>query len=136
MRKGRRLIGAAAALAALALGPSGAQAATDLIYVAGPASPYTGFAIPVMVAPAGSSITFINLDVFGHDFVAADNYGPDSNPWCAENGYPLGRCPAFWTPVIGLGSQAPAQGVSALAPGSYKFKCNPHPNMVGTLVVA
>lgn len=134
MRKARRLIAAAIAVVALVVVPTGAQAA-DFVYVSGPASPFTGFAIPATVVPAGSSLTYVNLDIFGHDFVAADAYGSDANPWCAENAYPLGRCPAFWTPVLGLAAQAPVQGVAALPPGTYRFKCNPHPNMVGTLVV-
>jgi plastocyanin len=126
----------------LAVAAAGAAAATeheeetvaDNIVVAGPGAFQAGYATPVALAGPGVGLTFHNLDLPRHDVVAHHAYGPDDNPWCEA--YPAGACPAFWSPLVGLGESAEVLGLDQLETGVYEFYCTAHPWMHGTLVVA
>jgi outer membrane protein assembly factor BamB/plastocyanin len=89
--------------------------------VAGPGGASTGYATPAMVAFAGGSLTFLNMDIVQHDVTATDK-GPDGRP-------------LFQSKLIGLGETAPVSGVEKLKAGSYTFFCSIHPGMKGTLAV-
>lgn len=107
----------------------------DPVIVSGPGSQFTGYATPAVVVPQGNGATYVNGDAIAHDVQADGVFGSDTNPWCAPNGFALGHCPAFWTPVIGLGKSVPVQGVLGLTPGTYPFTCSIHPGMKGSLIV-
>ncbi|HEX9775275.1 MAG TPA: hypothetical protein VGB83_06825 [Actinomycetota bacterium] len=115
---------AALALAMAAL-PAAADAAvpanTPGILVAVPISAYatTGFTIE-----QGGSATFVNLDevtFVGHDVRSKATDGSNR--------------PLFTTPVIKTREMAEIEGVSALALGSYEYRCSLHSAMTGTLTV-
>jgi hypothetical protein len=69
----------------------------------------------------GERLTFMNLDLTGHD-VTAKRLGP-------------GARPLFGTPVLATGSSAFVDGSQYLTFGSYAFYCSVHPFMHGTLTV-
>ncbi|HEU0130572.1 MAG TPA: PQQ-binding-like beta-propeller repeat protein [Mycobacteriales bacterium] len=90
--------------------------------VAGPGAFYSTYATPIMVAPAGGPLSFVNNDLPQHDVVAVD-HGPD--------GLPL-----FRSALVGLGEVTPVEGMDRVEHGhSYAFFCSIHPGMRGTLVV-
>ncbi|MDX1612230.1 MAG: plastocyanin/azurin family copper-binding protein, partial [Candidatus Thermoplasmatota archaeon] len=123
-------------LAVLA-GLAGTSAANDLpetTVLAGPGAFQAGYATPAMGVLPGGELTFQNLDIIRHNVVAYGHTGSDDNPWCEE--YALGACPAFWTPLIGLGATTSVQGIEQLEPGVYDFYCSAHPWMVGVLAVS
>jgi plastocyanin len=69
----------------------------------------------------GDTLTLVNADHLGsHDLTAVDTSG----------GVPL-----FRSAVVGLGQQAPVDGVAALTVGAYEFQCSVHPYMHGSLNV-
>jgi hypothetical protein len=77
----------------------------------------------------------VNLDIASHD-VRSDDPGPDTQPWCTQLNFPAGRCPLFFTGLIGLGQTTPVLGLENLEPGrNYDFHCSLHSWMKGTLVV-
>jgi hypothetical protein len=80
-------------------------------------------------------LNYTNLDMNLHDVVARDDFRPNgSAPWCAD--FPSGKCPLFWTPLIGQQQQAPVLGLADAEPGrDYTFYCSIHPLMVGTISV-
>ncbi|HEU5035341.1 MAG TPA: multicopper oxidase domain-containing protein [Mycobacteriales bacterium] len=88
--------------------------------VAGPGGATAGYATKVVVVTQGSPVTFVNLDELAHTVtsVARDVHG---NPLFTGNALP--------------GNTAPIPGVEKLAPGTYSFYCQFHPNMQGTLIV-
>jgi hypothetical protein len=91
-----------------------------------------------MVASRSSGeVLYTNLDVVRHDVVQdprADGVAGDGkDPWCSRF---KGDCPAFWTPLLGLGETAPLEGLDNTEAGrSYTFYCTLHPGMRGTLAV-
>ncbi|MGH2830268.1 MAG: hypothetical protein ACRDJM_07270 [Actinomycetota bacterium] len=134
-RTARRFAATTAAITLLVLAALQLAQAADVPYVTGPGGQFVGYTIPVFALPAGSTMTLVNVDIPQHDVIAT-TFGPDSNTWCAEQEFEIGRCPVFWSPLIGLGAQAPVYGVEALpAGGIYAFYCSIHSAMDGTLVV-
>lgn len=101
--------------------------------VAGPGAFQAGYATPLTLAPPDGGLTFHNLDLPRHNVVAHHETGPDDNPWC--DSYATGECPAFWSPLIGVGDTTDVRGLDALDVGTYEFYCTLHPWMEGTLVV-
>jgi polyvinyl alcohol dehydrogenase (cytochrome) len=90
--------------------------------VAGPGAFYSTYATPVMVAPAGGPLSFVNNDLPQHDVVAVDR---------GADGLPL-----FRSRLVGLGEVTPVEGMDRVEHGhSYAFFCSIHPGMRGTLVV-
>lgn len=131
-----RIAALVAALAAIvAFGITAPAAAIEVPYATGPFSYIVGFTDPVIAVPEGSELSFTNADISGHN-VASVEFGPDSNFWCAEQEYLPGRCPLFWSPVIGTGATSPVFGMEQIVAGEiYEFICEPHRSvMVGTLV--
>ncbi|MDQ1444556.1 MAG: hypothetical protein QOI20_1020 [Acidimicrobiaceae bacterium] len=114
-------------------GGGGGAPAVNPVILSGPGAFITNYATPAMVVQQGGSVTYVNADATAHDVQAYGVYGPDTNRWC--EGAEPGKCPAFWTPLIGLSGTSPVYGVSALKPGQYPFYCSLHPGMKGTLVV-
>jgi plastocyanin len=91
------------------------------------------YTTPVVIAPVGGPLTFVNGDVQPHN-VVSDQTGPGTQPWCGF--FPSGACPVFWSPFpqAGLG-QAAVQGTENLVAGTvYSFHCFIHTNMTGTLI--
>ncbi len=129
----RRLIALLAAAASLVLSAAPAPA-VELVYTSGPGSYAVGWTAPVIVVPQNAQLTYVNLDVAYHDVVADKVYGSDTQPWC--DGLPAGKCPLFWSQLIGLSKTTPVLGLDATTPGRiYPFVCSIHRNMTGTLVV-
>lgn len=124
------------ALAALALmaAVTPAQASAQVV-ANGPAAHLSGFATQVVVASKSAPLTYLNGDpLFQHNVEATSTFGPDTNYWCGL--YALGRCPLFWSPLIGVG-QTTVDGLAQAVVGrAYAFKCAPHPWMTGLLVIA
>src|SRR4051794_13567843 len=88
--------------------------------VVGPGGAVTGYDTKVVVITQGMPLTFINLDELAHTVtsVARDASG---RPLFSGNALP--------------GTTSDVTGTAALAPGSYEFFCQFHPNMQGTLIV-
>ncbi|MBV9293585.1 MAG: multicopper oxidase domain-containing protein, partial [Frankiales bacterium] len=88
--------------------------------VVGPGGAVTGYYTKVVVVTQGSALTFVNLDEIAHTVtsVARDTSGA---PLFNGNALP--------------GTTSDIQGVDRLAPGTYAFYCQFHPNMQGTLIV-
>lgn len=125
----RRVAAAALALSGLLMGTT-AQAAGASI-VAAPGSAVVGYATPAMAVPAGGELTFVNLDIYAHDVVAFDRFGPDTKPWCHEF---EGPCPLFWSALIPIGGSTPVLGLENLVPNEkYTWYCTVHAWMKGTL---
>lgn len=110
-----------------------------------PGSYLTTYANPLVVARVGGPLTFINTDIESHDVVArcpssnpdncADYYGSDDELWCVPTLSPPGKCPIFWSELIGIAT-TPVLGLDQVQPGKvYNFYCTKHPGMVGRLVV-
>jgi plastocyanin len=137
----RTLILLAIAVVALVSSPlaATANAPTDTQVVSGPTAKYYGFLTPVVVIQKGGSITYTNVDLERHNVVQDVNadgaHGSAKAKWCGL--FPKGRCPIFYSALIGLGQSEPVQGLSAVKPGQvYTFYCTLHPGMKGHLVVA
>jgi FtsP/CotA-like multicopper oxidase with cupredoxin domain len=88
--------------------------------VVGPGGATTGYDTKVVVITQGTPLTFVNLDEIAHTVtsVARDSAG---NPLFNGNALP--------------GTTADVVGTAKLAPGTYSFYCQFHPNMQGTLIV-
>jgi plastocyanin len=106
--------------------------------VAGPQAQFAGYATPAMVASKASGrVLYTNLDVVRHDVVQDPRTdgvgGSGKDPWCKRF---KGTCPAFWTPLIGLGETTELLGLQNTVAGkNYTFYCSLHPGMRGTLAV-
>lgn len=98
-----------------------------------PGSWVSTYSTPFAAVPVGGELTFANGDVFRHNVVALDAFGADDRPWCGS--FAQGRCPLFWSLLIGTGATTPVLGLDQLeATQTYTFYCTLHPVMEGTLL--
>jgi plastocyanin len=137
----RALLVAATFAAFLALGPGTptAGAASAAQAVTGPTAKYYGYLTPVIVIQKGEGITYTNLDVERHNVTQDVNtdgvHGSSKRKWCTL--FPAGKCPVFYSPLIGLGQSVSVRGLQYVKPGQvYTFYCTLHPGMKGHLIVA
>ena len=88
--------------------------------VVGPGGATVGYDTKVVVITQGTELTFVNLDQLAHTVtaVARDSKG---NPLFSGNALP--------------GTTTTVAGTDKLAPGTYEFYCQFHPNMQATLIV-
>jgi hypothetical protein len=85
----------------LPFAPHPASAAvTLLVSSAGDRSAHT-FSTPVVVAPVGGPLTFLNGDVQGYQVLSFDTRPDGSAPWC--NKYLPGKCPLLRSPYTEAG---------------------------------
>jgi len=140
---GRQQTWALILLVALLLGaapvPAGASSASGVQVLTGPTAKYYGYLTPVVVFSKAGSVTYTNIDIERHDVVqdvASDGvHGSSTRSWCRL--FPRGRCPIFYSRLIGLGQSEPVRGLAYVKPGRvYTFYCTLHPGMKGHLVVA
>jgi polyvinyl alcohol dehydrogenase (cytochrome) len=107
--------------------------------VAGPQAQFAGYLTPAMVASKQlGRVLYTNLDIVRHDVIQDPRTdgvaGKGKDPWCKR--FKPGRCPVFWTPLLGLGESAELQGLkNAQAGRTYTFYCSLHPGMRGSLAV-
>jgi plastocyanin len=124
-------VGAAAARSDSAAGGPG------LTVVSGPQAQLYGYLTPQVIVQKGGALTYANFDVVKHNVVqdvAADHRSlKTSASWCRQ--FKKGKCPLFWSKLIGLTQQEQVLGVSKLKPGTYSFYCTLHPGMKGKLTV-
>lgn len=104
--------------------------------VSSAAAKFYGYATPVVVVQPGAAITYYNFDIEKHnvvqDAIADGVSSKKKQPWCRD--FPKGKCPVFWSKLIGLG-EAPMLGLENVQPGQvYTFYCTLHPGMKGRLV--
>ena len=88
--------------------------------VVGPGGASVGYASKVVVITQGTPLTFVNLDEIAHTVTSVAR-GADGNPLFNGNALP--------------GTTSMVAGADRLAPGTYAFYCQFHPNMSGTLIV-
>jgi polyvinyl alcohol dehydrogenase (cytochrome) len=128
-------------LSAAAPAPAAAAGPTDLRVLSGPQAQSYGYLTPLVVVQKGGSLTYANFDVVRHNVVqdvAADHKAlklsvARKTTWCRQ--FKRGKCPLFWSKLIGVTQQTPVLGVSRLRPGQYSFYCTLHPGMKGQLRV-
>lgn len=118
-------ISVGAAAVSFGLAPARADApptpTANPVIVAGPAAEQLNYLTQEVVLPQGDSLTFVQADPISfHNVVVKDASGQV----VASSGY-----------TVGFQSTPTVAGAESLPPGTYKFYCTPHPNMVGTLVV-
>lgn len=117
-----------------AVAPQAATPRAGPIVLAGPGAWTTNYATPGVAAQVGGSLLFVNGDIMRHDVVAYNAFGSDSAPWCA-GAYAPGRCPLFWSALMGSGESTPVLGLENLVAGrTYTYYCSIHAGMHGTLV--
>ena len=97
-----------------------------------------GYATPYMLVQKGGTLQYANFDVVRHNVVqdvAADHKSLTSGKakWCRQ--FKRGKCPLFYSSLIGLSESENVLGVSSLKPGTYSFFCTLHPGMKGKLVI-
>jgi plastocyanin len=99
------------------------------------AVPIDQYATTSMVVSKRLGANYTNLDNNLHDVVARDDYRPDgSAPWCDD--FQSGKCPLFYTPLIGNQKMEKVQGLADAEAGrDYTFYCSIHPYMTGTISV-
>ena len=133
----RRLVGfIVIAVCLLMPAPAGSAEAEGGPVVTGPAAKYYGYATAVVVAQPGSAVNYHNFDIEKHNVVQdpiADGVtNKKKQRWCAD--FPKGRCPLFWSKLIGMG-ETPIKGLENIKPGNvYTFYCTLHPGMRGRLL--
>ena len=115
-----------------------AAPARAAVAVTGPAGFVAGFVPPVVVVAPGEAITYANVDIAPHNFIAYESYMNKKQakkaPWCS--GYDKGKCPLFWSETITAGETTEVRGTEYLKPGQqHAFYCSLHPGMKGTLIV-
>jgi plastocyanin len=138
--RARLVLGAAAAAVVLVAAPtvaSGAPGPPGRV-VTGLTAKYYGYLTPLVVISKGGSLTYTNLDIERHNVVqdvAADGvHGSSTRPWCGQ--FPRGKCPIFYSELIGFQGSEAVKGLRYVTPGKvYSFLCTLHPGMKGTLVV-
>lgn len=132
-RKVKILAVAVCSLALMAMaGPANA-----VVVFSGPGSFAAGYTTPVVVAPVGGPLTYVNGDAQPHNVIAFEDFlskkVAKKTPWC--KGYAKGECPIFWSKTVTLGGQTPVEGLENTESGAqYVFFCSIHPGMKGTLV--
>ncbi len=99
--------------------PTASTALTGAVVV-GPGGATVGYDTKVVVITQGSTLTFVNLDEIAHTVTSVAR-GADGAPLFSGNALP--------------GTTSQIGGVDKLAPGTYPFYCQFHPNMTGTLIV-
>ena len=114
------------------------SAAMQVEAVTGPAAKYYGYVTPAIVVDKGGQITYTNFDLERHNVVQDVNFdgihGSSKAKWCGL--FDKGRCPVFYSPLIGLGQSTKVQGLKAVKPGTlYTFYCTLHPGMKGKLLI-
>jgi plastocyanin len=129
---------ATAALVAMTSVVLTSSAAHAVIAAAVPQSFQLGFATPVVVAPVGGPVTFVNSDTIPHNFQADGVFlskkKAKKTDWC--NLFPSKECPIFYSDAVGQGQTADVQGLENTKAGQqYAFMCLLHPNMKGTLYI-
>ena len=97
-----------------------------------------GYATPYMLVQKGGKLQYANFDLVRHNVVqdvTTDHKSLTSGKakWCRQ--FKRGKCPLFYSGLIGLSQSEEVLGVSALKPGTYSFFCTLHPGMKGKLVV-
>jgi polyvinyl alcohol dehydrogenase (cytochrome) len=118
-----------------------AAAPTDLRVISGPQGQSYGYLTPVVIIQKGGALTYANFDVVRHNVVqdvAVDHKAlrlrvAKKTKWCRQ--FKRGKCPMFWSKLIGVTQQTPVLGVNKLKPGQYSFYCTLHPGMKGKLQV-
>jgi hypothetical protein len=91
-----------------------------------------------MVMQHGGKLQYANFDLVRHNVVQdvlADHKSLTSGKakWCRQ--FKRGKCPLFYSGLIGLDQSEDVLGVSSLKAGTYSFYCTLHPGMKGKLVV-
>lgn len=115
--------------------------ASAQVIVSGPGSYIVNYATQVVVVSKSAPLTYINADVLGHNVEASSTWGTDTAYWCdgipgPARSFALGRCPLFWSPVIGSAATSVVDGIGAAVVGkTYAFKCAPHPGTMSGLLV-
>ena len=110
----------------------GGEGGGGSVVIAQPGSFASGYTTPMAPYVTGGEMTFFNGDSVMHDVVASV-YGDGKQPWCKN--FPTGKCPLFWTPLIGLGATTPILGLEDLESGkTYPFYCSIHPGMKANIV--
>jgi plastocyanin len=138
VRRTRTLILLTAAAMLVGIAPTSA-APTDTQVVSGPTAKYYGYLTPVVVISKGGAVTYTNIDIERHNVVQDVNadgvHGSAKRNWCGL--FTKGRCPLFYSALIGLGQSESVQGLQYVQPGQiYTFYCTLHPGMKGKLVIA
>ncbi|MDQ1694746.1 MAG: hypothetical protein QOJ03_99 [Frankiaceae bacterium] len=114
-----------------------AAAAPGLTVVSGPQAQSYGYLTPEIVMQRGGTLKYANFDVVRHNVVqdvAADHKSLRKKAkWCRQ--FKRGKCPLFWSPLIGVTQSTTVLGVSHLRAGTYSFYCTLHPGMKGKLLV-
>jgi plastocyanin len=136
MRRTRFVTGVTAAAVLAWAAPTGA--AGEAKAVSGPTAKYYGYLTPVVVIAKGGPITYTNLDIERHNVVqdvSSDGvHSSGKQKWCPL--FDRGRCPIFYSALIGLGKSESVKGLKFVKPGKvYTFYCTLHPGMKGKLVV-
>ena len=82
------------------------SAANAVIAAAVPQSFQLGFATPVVVAPVGGPVTFVNTDTIPHnlqaDGIFLSKKKAKKTDWC--NLFPSKECPIFYSDAVGQGA--------------------------------
>lgn len=130
-----RLMLAGAMLAGLSLSQTGAHAAVIAAVPGNSSAPYLPTA-----APAGTALTYANLDPLQPHNVVSVAQGKVTRSYCTATQTTQGTCPLFatgkTTAGIAFGGTAPIVGSGSLPAGSYEFFCGLHPGVQrGTLTV-
>jgi plastocyanin len=81
----------------------------------GPGAASYGYLTPVVTISKGSTASYVNADAARHNVASADGL--------------------FRSELANTGERVTVAGTDKLAPGTYQFLCEPHPNMRGQLIV-